>query len=200
MNLYNEEFYETQHAPALASARVVLPLVGITIPFSSVVDFGCGSGAWLHVAKEIGCTDTFGIDGTGVDPDLVHDFTQPLDLGRKFDLAISLEVAEHLPSDAADIFIDSITAHADNVLFSAAIPGQPGVNHINCQWQSYWASMFEDRGFTVSGDIRWQIWSDGQVFDFYRQNLLLASCSAHLLNTGPLDVVHPARITPWWDL
>jgi hypothetical protein len=50
------------------------------------------------------------------------DLRQPLPADRKFDLAISGEVAEHLPAT----LVGTLTSVSDVVLFSAAIPGQGG--------------------------------------------------------------------------
>jgi hypothetical protein len=60
----------------------------------------------------------------------------------QFDLAICLEIAEHLPESCADALIKFLSELAPAVLFGAAIPGQGGVNHINEQWQSYWVAKF----------------------------------------------------------
>jgi hypothetical protein len=70
-----------------------------------------------------------------------------ISVDRKYDLAISVEVAEHLPPNAADIFIESIVKASDIVLFSAAIPFQGGTNHINEQWPEYWNKLFNKNGY-----------------------------------------------------
>jgi hypothetical protein len=97
-----------------------------------------------------------GFDGSWVSKELLeipndlfteYDLTTPIKFGEPYDLAISLEVAEHLPEQSADTFIDSLTGLWDFVLFSAAIPHQGGVNHVNEQWQSYWAATFAERGY-----------------------------------------------------
>lgn len=51
-----------------------------------------------------------------------HDLTKPLHLNRRFDLALSLEVAEHLPKKSAEIFVDTLCKLSDTIIFSAAIP------------------------------------------------------------------------------
>lgn len=56
---------------------------------------------------------------------------------RRFDLAMTIEVAEHLTPVRADSFVEDLTRLSDVVLFSAAIPAQGGINHVNEQWQSY---------------------------------------------------------------
>ena len=113
----------------------------------SIVDVGCGSGAWLSAFATAGVRDLVGLEGSPADPEIadvepsviqVCDLSRPFRLNRDFDLAVSLEVAEYLPEDSAASFIESLTQLAPIVLFSAAIPGQTGVGHINEQWPTYW--------------------------------------------------------------
>ena len=119
----------------LASARTILsPVIQIFAP-TSVLDVGCGHGAWLQVARELGVDTIQGADGPWIDDTALlipvelfrsHALGTPLDLGQQFDVVISLEVAEHLPESAADTFIDSLVSHGDVILFSAAVPYQGG--------------------------------------------------------------------------
>ena len=116
-------------------------------------------------------------------------------------MAISLEVAEHLPETAAAGFVASLCRHADVVLFSAAIPAQGGDNHINEQWQSYWAKLFAQEGFEVFDLVRPRFWSEGRIPFWYRQNMLLyvsdkAESLQQKLNCPRggdicIDMVHP---------
>lgn len=210
---YDEEFYKDQRNGSLGSARRIVPLLVDLLRPSSVLDVGCGTGTWLSVFGEAGVTDLQGIDGGYVrqeqlliDPSRFreHDLRTPFDLGRQFDLVISLEVAEHLPPENADAFVRTLTQHGSMVLFSAAIPAQGGTNHLNEQWQHVWARRFEAAGFVAVDCIRRQVWFDPQVESFYAQNILLyarptvlearPALAAHRVH-GPLEavsVVHPA--------
>ena len=98
---------------------------------------------------------------------------ETLPVEERFDLAISLEVAEHLPQTHAAAFVGELTRLAPAVLFSAAIPGQGGLNHVNEQWPDYWAALFEAQGFQPIDTLRWRIWGDDQITWWYKQNLLL---------------------------
>jgi SAM-dependent methyltransferase len=147
-----------------------------------VVDVGCGTGAWLEVLREAGVTDVIGIDGSHVTPELLripralfhaHDLATPLSLSRRFDLAMSLEVAEHLPPGAAERFVGDLAALAPVVLFSAAVPGQGGTRHINERWPEYWESLFRACGYVVVDCLRPRIWDQKEVEFFYAQNALL---------------------------
>jgi SAM-dependent methyltransferase len=181
--MYNTSFYKNRHQQTVYSAKKIISLIEPTIPeIHSAVDIGCGVGTWLSVLKEKGVDRIQGIDGSWVDKTylqipkecfLEHDLSQKIELSEKFDLAISLEVAEHLPSSSASDFVDSLTKLSDFVLFSAAIPFQGGVGHINEQWPSYWIALFEKRGYTAVDLIRRRIWDDRHILMWYKQNILL---------------------------
>src|SRR5690606_11269946 len=101
------------------------------------------------------------------------DLTRPPQLDQRFDLAMSLEVAEHLPAAAADSFVSLLTSTADCVFFSAAIPGQGGVSHLNEQPHRYWAEKFARRGYLQLDPVRPRIWQNPDVYRFYSQNAFL---------------------------
>ena len=103
---YGADFYRFMASFAVRSARRIVPKLIAALPVRSVVDFGCGHGAWLSVWAEAGAS-VFGVDGAYVDRRLLlidpacfqaADLSEPIDLGRKFDLVQSLEVAEHIPA------------------------------------------------------------------------------------------------------
>lgn len=195
--LHEESVHNTK------SAEIIVPEIIKLLKFDSVLDVGCGIGTWLHVFNQKGIKDFLGIDGDFLDRELLSkyisadqfksvDLEKPFDLGRKFDLAISLEVAEHLNEASADNFVDSICRHADTVIFSAAIPGQGGQNHINEQWPSYWIKKFEDRGYLVYDMLRPIIWTSNEIEPWYKQNILVFSKNRLIVNQNhQFDIVHP---------
>ncbi len=179
-DLYNKEFYNKTSAQT--SAREIIPIIIEFINPTSVVDVGCGAGEFLMEFSERGVLDILGIDGTWANKEtlkipkenfLAFDLQQEIKLNRKFDLAISTEVAEHLPESTADIFIKSLTSLADTVAFSAAIPLQGGVHHVNEQWPQYWADKFKEYGFVAMDLIRPRIWNIESVQLWYKQNLII---------------------------
>ena len=112
---------------------------------NSVLDVGCGSGSWLAAALELGAKDVVGVEGAKIDAELMRvdagsvkraDLATPLDLGRKFELVLCLETAEHLEAAHASTLVDGLARHGNRILFSAAVPGQSGMGHVNCQWPS----------------------------------------------------------------
>lgn len=179
-NIYNKKFYEAIQEGAQQSAREIIPLILELIQPQSVVDVGCGSGTWLSVFQELGIKEYLGIDGAYVEKEILQipqerflscDLTIPLKIDRAFDLVLSLEVAEHLDSEFADIFINSLTNLGPVVLFSAAIPYQGGTNHVNEQWPDYWVLYFQNHGYLVIDCLRKKIWDNEKVEPWYAQNM-----------------------------
>lgn len=202
--MYDTAFYKIEEETALRSAEIVLPSVLEATGAESVCDVGCGTGGWLKVAadhgKRIHGFDSYAgpllIDETAFTRcDIEHGVSC-----RYFDLAICLEVGEHLPATSAAELVAGL-AQARYVLFSAAIPGQGGVHHVNEQWGTYWADLFLDHGYRGSSEIRWQFWHQRDVADWYRQNILLFAKPEDLdragYRLGVIDVVHPQRMGNW---
>jgi cyclopropane fatty-acyl-phospholipid synthase-like methyltransferase len=153
---YNEAFYDRQVAGSVSSAEVILGLLYDFYQPRSVIDVGCGRGAWLSVAESLGAKILIGLDGYWNTKDKLLcrniDFTSvdlegPVDIREKYDLCISLEVAEHLASKRAKAFVEILCKSSNVILFSAAIINQGGENHINEQWQSYWIELFQANGY-----------------------------------------------------
>jgi SAM-dependent methyltransferase len=179
---YKEQFFESLRDGARESARAVVPIVLQLVRPTSVVDVGCGDGTWLSVFRELGVGDLLGLDGEYVHRGLLQiagdqfravDLTKPLRVERSFDLAVSLEVGEHLPARYASDFVASLTTLAPAVLFSAAIPFQRGIHHVNEQWPDYWAALFNRQDYLPIDCIRTKIWDDDRVEWWYAQNTIL---------------------------
>src|SRR5690606_18671354 len=162
-------------------------------------DVGCGVGAWLDVARNLGAS-VVGYEGEWVKslpPSYAGleirsaDLEQPLRADRTFDLALSLEVAEHLTPGRADSFVADLVALAPHVLFSSAGPGQGGNNHLNEQWQSVWAERFASHGYGPRDIVRPKVWTDRGVAYWYRQNAILYSKGFAAHRAPGFDQVHP---------
>lgn len=206
MGEYTTSFYDLIRPGCVASAAVVAPIVYDMVRPDRVIDVGCGEGHWAKAFESAGAAHVHGVDGEYVRTRVVDRFT-PVDLASDFaldtdpfDLAVCLEVAEHLPAQVADRFVGNLCTLAPVVLFSAAAPAQGGVGHVNEAWPAYWANLFDGHGYTVSGALRWQIWNDDRVENWYRQNLLVAVPRGHtgrypaLFDTPlaePFPVIHP---------
>jgi SAM-dependent methyltransferase len=184
-----------------SSAAHLLPFV--EVHGKRVVDFGCGRGDWLTVAVQQGATsvlglDTYAIDGT-IDaiPTRTADLTQPVVLGEVFDVALCLEVGEHLDARYADTLVQSLVDAAPVVLFSAAAPGQGGVHHVNEQPPAYWAAKFAAHGYRCF-DVRAQTWTIDEIEPWYRMGFAIyAAPGAEPARLRPFEVstllhlVHP---------
>lgn len=209
---YSAAFFDHQAPDSIRSAERVVPILNDMFRPGSVVDVGCGVGGWLSVFQRNGIEDVYGLDGDWVqteqlriDPEKFHriQLESPFRLDRRFDMAISLEVAEHLSEGSALGFVESLTRLAPLVVFSAALPMQGGTNHRNEQWPDFWARLFDRTGYQVFDVIRPRIWSLADVCYWYRQNMLifvdrqdssrmnaLARIAAESPET-PLNLVHP---------
>ena len=180
--IYSPSFFNEMVTESLSSAKVVVPLVVDLIHPSSAVDIGCATGAWLSVFHEHGVNTIVGLDGAYVNltPLLIPsesfratDLTKPFSLPGQYDFALSLEVAEHLSATSAQGFVRSLCQLAPIVLFSAAIPGQGGVHHVNEQWPEYWRKRFAEHNFRMYDPFRPLLWLDERVASHYRQNMFL---------------------------
>jgi len=211
---YTGQWYQHSRERSRRSAEEIIPYVlKLTEPLS-VVDVGCGVGTWLSVVREHGILDYLGVDGNWVDrtnleiPEdrfLSFDLTGPLQLNRRFDLVISVEVAEHLPSNCAEVFVESLTRLGPVILFSAAIPFQGGTHHVNEQWPEYWHEHFKKYRYAVIDCVRDKIWQNEKIDWWYAQNILIfadvdflarhpllrdaSTSSGH----SPLSLVHPRK-------
>jgi len=190
MLTYDPTFFDYMNKGSTSSAATIIPLVRSYFKVRSVIDFGCGQGAWLREWKRFGALEVLGLDGDYVNKDallidkselLIWNLTNPVKIGKKFDLVQSLEVAEHLPESAANIFVESLVRHGDVVLFSAAAVGQGGHDHINEQPYEYWRDKFHEQGYILIDWLREAIRDNRAVESWYRYNTLC------FVNRGLID-------------
>lgn len=211
---YPRHYHESLKDGSRRSAEAIAPIAIDLLTPRSVIDVGCGAGAWLAVFSEHGIDDILGVDGAYLDQHVLEiprdrfvacDLRERLDPGRTFDLAVCLEVAEHLPEESAETLISSLTSLAPVVPFSAAIPAQGGDHHINEQWPEYWAALFAQRSYVPIDCIRRRVWDHPDVEWWYAQNILLFAREDYLSEHSELSrlrrlyggeqlaVVHPKK-------
>lgn len=201
MNKPINNYVHTKDVHNTQAAEHFLPILFEHIQPKSVADVGCGLGTWLKVLQNMGVNEVLGIDGNYIDQSnlqidaedfLLHDLTKPLIYSRKFDLAICLEVAEHLPEEASKIIVNTLTNLSETILFSAALPRQGGQNHINEQPFSYWVERFNKRGYLVKDVFRNEIWQNENIDWWYRQNMFLV-VKDYGMQLPISDFYHPNR-------
>jgi SAM-dependent methyltransferase len=196
------------------SARRILPALIDLFGAKSVLEVGCGNGHWTQVAIDHGIEDYTVVDGPWNNRDhllvsaerfVEADLTVPLNLDRRYDLGICLEVAEHVRGESADKLVRSLAAAADVVLFGAAIPFQGGHGHINEQWPSYWRGLFAALGYRPFDLVRPLHWTDRSIHYWYRQNAFvyvnenngaatrIAEQAAGCDSVTLFDAVHPEK-------
>ncbi len=200
--MYDETFFALIRDGIQRSAAIVVPIVTAALeeaqPERTLIDVGCGEGWWGAEFAAAGFAAE-GIDANQQHTAITvrdHDLERPLPADTdRYGVALCLEVAEHLTPGRAPSFIAELCALSDIVVFSAAIPGQGGTGHLNEQWPTYWVDLFTDHGFACSGALRWQIWTDDRVENWYRQNLIVAT-----LHPDRLPALFDSPLAPVWPV
>lgn len=205
---YTPEYYEKHAEGSYESAKEILPLIAawadevLGREIRSIFDFGCGSGQWLRAAREFWPE----IEINGFDPNSPGPILESKDVRQErtwgfHDIALCLEVAEHIEPESAGELIDTLCSLSGIVAFSAAIPGQGGKNHVNEQWPEYWAKLFRERGYLPFDIIRWAVWDNEGVQPWYKQNLIVYAQREildGLPSSGPVkEMVHPDLYRGW---
>jgi len=210
---YDDTFYESIRLTTVRSAETVVPIVllhvkAMGLRVDSVIDVGGGEGWWAHEFSACGVRRVMCLDGGYVNAPVVPftktDLEKPLGAQGYYDLAVCLEVGEHLSPTRARTLVWELCLMSPVVLFSAAIPDQGGENHVNEQWPDYWDALFHANGFIMSGYLRDLIWDDTSVASWYRQNLMLAVRQNRFdtmppgfyTDVPPKNRIHPATGNP----
>jgi SAM-dependent methyltransferase len=184
---YTDEFFEYIERGSIASAKRITQFLVPLLNINSVLDVGCGRGAWLNEWRKAGAAIAQGIDGPYVqrssllipEQDFMSvDLTKPFNSKHHYDLVTCLEVAEHLPAVAAETLVSSLVKHSDRVLFSAATRGQGGENHINERPLSYWQRLFANNDYMAFDAVRPSFRHDPLVEPWYKFNTILYVRSA----------------------
>ncbi len=207
---FTDVHYDQLRQGCIDSANRIVPFLIEALKPSRVVDVGGGEGWWaeafaargvaaLSIDPAVGSSSSLSAAISAVNGGRVEhiqgDFAD-VKVGSA-DLALCLEVGEHLPSGRATELVDWLTQLGPVVVFSAAIPGQGGYGHVNEQWPAYWAERFYKHGLVCSEVIRWEFWDDEMVEPWYRQNLLVFARHEVFDGLGweftkyPRSVVHP---------
>lgn len=182
--LYGSRFFNNIDPGSHSSASVILSILKEFLAISSAIDIGCGTGRWVRSLESVfqaQASRIVGMDGAYTrawhaslqNRFIYADLNVPLGLEERFDLAMSLEVAEHLNESRATGFVDDLCRLSSVILFSAAIPGQDGTGHVNEQWPDYWQKKFEGNNFLMFDPVRPRVWLDENVEPWYAQNIFI---------------------------
>lgn len=199
MSEYSVDFYSELEKSSSTSAKVLVPILVEKFHPTSVIDFGCGGGSFVRQFLLNGIQDVTGVEGEWI-LDVKHlaseswlqvrDLKKPIRFERKFDLAVCLEVAEHLPAEFSRTLVETLVSCSDRIVFSAAIPGQSGTDHINLQYPEYWAELFKKHDYFLEWDPRKSIWNSRGVAPWYQQNLLIY----RKYTDGNREIIYPSRM------
>lgn len=179
---YSDEYFDGWAEDSFKSAKGLLEILYKLYSAQSVADFGCGRGAWLTTCEMLGSRVLHGYDGPWVKKEKLYsnnieffpvNFEEKVVPRRRYDLAISVEVAEHISDKNADNFINMMNDASDVIIFGAAAKGQGGENHINEHWQSYWIGKFKKKGYICFDIFRSVLWKNSDVDWWYKQNTFL---------------------------
>lgn len=177
---YDSEFFDNLLQTSATSAPFIAKYIYNNFEPKTVVDIGCGTGEILKALTSLCDIECLGIEGPWIN-DCQERFeniqlanlNEFLPLEKKFDVAICLEVAEHLEERFASTLISTLTESSNIILFSAAIPGQSGTEHINLKYPDYWARHFWEKGFALYLDPRKEFFRNLQLAPWYQQNTLV---------------------------
>jgi len=156
LDAYDNKFFQENKVCGLDRARGIIPILKEALDFKSMIDVGCSVGHHLQGCIENGINDVFGVEGSlnainnlCVDRKMVkhHDLRLPLELGRKWDIALSIEVIEHIEKEYESVFLQSLAGCSDTIVITAAQPGQGGIRHFNEQKKEYWVDKFDRIGY-----------------------------------------------------
>lgn len=176
------KYFHNSDVHNLEAPKEIVPVIYEMFKPKSVVDVGCGLGTFMKVFSDFGVSEITGFDGEWVNEEKLHvpkEKIKIIDLENEnwakgwFELAVCLEVAEHLNPTMEKEFIRNLTSLSDVIIFSAALLGQGGQNHINEKPLKHWIRIFNEFGYHFFDVFRNQFWESEKINWWYKQNLFL---------------------------
>jgi SAM-dependent methyltransferase len=201
--MINQKYVHSSQMVRFTDAEVLVPFVMTLFSPKSVVDVGCGPGSFLYTFRKHGVQHVLGIEGEWVNKNnmlinedelLIADLETSITVNRRFDVALCVEVAEHVSAAAAPRLVNLLVNLSDVIVFSAAIPNQGGQNHINEQWPNYWMELFGQYGYVFYDIFRPKFWNNEHMYWWYKQNMFLVARQGahHSFSETPIhSYIHP---------
>jgi len=184
LNIYDDGFLRNIAIGSESQAKIIVPLLIEKYNPKSVIDIGCSYGIFLSQFPQdvyvygLDCCYQ-ALDIAVIDKEKIHicDLTEPVELEKKYDLCICIEVAEHIQQDGDDVFMDTVCKSSDLVIWTAAPKGQNGHGHINEQSFEYWLDKFKERGFYFDRDdtryFKDMLTPDERIFNWIKWNFMV---------------------------
>ncbi len=207
-SIYGDDFFKEwgrEHADYVRSAEIIASEIHRQFRPARVADIGCGCGVYGHFLSKKG-VDVFSLDG--VIPHKDHSFavnihkqdlTEPFkNAWGDFDIALCLEVAEHISESLTEIFLKNLARFSSVLIFSASPPHQGGCHHVNEQPKRYWVQKLAALDFFYSRPKTGLLseafrvlrppymWMAQQISVYERGN-------AHRLHPGSMPFASPRR-------
>jgi len=149
--LYTERFFQKRRSHVrnweMRLGKTLIETLGI----KSIIDFGCANGSFIEGALKGGAEEVLGFELAYKNcikfvPKNIQPFIKEGDVGNKLDCgrwecALSIEVAEHLIEEQADIFVDNLIAAAERYIILTT-SNSIYKYHLNPQPKEYWIEKF----------------------------------------------------------
>ena len=159
-DIYDHAFFAEWGArtkPYVETACYMATLLRRMFMPKRLIDLGCGAGVYAGALRAMG-VEVVAVDGVAAPADFavagpveIRDLTVPFkNPWGPFDLALCLEVAEHIPEALAPAFLETITGFSDTLILSCAPPFQRGHHHVNEQPKRYWIERLAPLGFSYN--------------------------------------------------
>lgn len=147
-NIYDEKFFAKRNS-LLWRSDIFCPAIMEVFNPKTLIDVGCAIGDFVQWFADHDVI-AFGIEGSmaaakyAICPDRIiyMDMRDPILHNFYCDLAMSIEVAEHIEPEFAEVYVENMTKLANNLLLTIAGPGQKGHHHVNLQPIGYWDNLF----------------------------------------------------------